>query len=269
MQFGISLQSIVPVRTEPSHRSEMCTQILFGELYTIHEEREGWQKVELAYDHYIGWIDAKQSSIIDEEEFQRLAEAETEVTLDIVQMVANETKKTVFPLVIGSSIPGIEGQFFTINGDNYYFEGQVAEGSLPDEDLTEDDKTNIQQGLVDDALHYLNAPYIWGGRSPFGIDCSGFTQMAYKFRRIKLLRDAAQQATQGETIASLEEAQPGDLVFFGNEEGKIIHTGILIDRNRIIHASGKVRIDPIDSEGIVDEHEGGYSHKLKLIKRNI
>jgi len=269
MQYGISLQSIIPVRTEPSHRSEMCTQVLFGELFRISEERDGWLRVELAYDGYAGWIDLKQASIVDEEEFNRLMAAETEITLDLVQMVANETKKMVFPLVIGSSIPGIEGQFFTINGDNFYYEGQIAVNFDTDDETGEIDKTDARQSLVDEALVYLNAPYLWGGRSPLGIDCSGFTQMAFKLKQITLPRDAAQQAGQGETVSSLEDAEPGDLAFFENEEGRITHTGLLIDRNRIIHASGKVRIDAIDSIGIPGDHEGGYTHRLKLIKRYI
>ncbi|HSN50385.1 MAG TPA: C40 family peptidase, partial [Bacteroidales bacterium] len=120
-----------------------------------------------------------------------------------------------------------------------------------------------------DAMLYLNAPYQWGGRSPFGIDCSGFTQMVYKLKRIKLMRDASQQANHGEPLSFITESEPGDLVFFDNEEGVISHVGMMIDKQRIIHASGSVRIDKIDHEGIYNEAEKKYTHKLRIIKRMV
>ena len=114
---------------------------------------------------------------------------------------------------------------------------------------------------------YLNSPYLWGGRSPFGIDCSGFTQMVFKLNGIKLPRDAYEQAEIGKTLNFIEETQKGDLAFFDNEEGKIIHTGIIIDKNKIIHSSGKVRIDNLDHYGIFNAETGKYSHNLRLIKK--
>jgi cell wall-associated NlpC family hydrolase len=118
-------------------------------------------------------------------------------------------------------------------------------------------------------MTFLNAPYMWGGRSPFGIDCSGFTQAVYKLKRIKLLRDASQQSTLGEPLSFLTEAEPGDLAFFDNEEGLISHVGIITDQQHIIHASGKVRIDRIDHEGIYNDEEKRYTHLLRIIKRII
>jgi gamma-D-glutamyl-L-lysine dipeptidyl-peptidase len=269
MHFGICLQSVVPLRKEPAHLSEMVSQLLFGELYSIHDTREGWLKVKLSYDNYEGWIDVRQSSPLEEEEFLRLVHADTPCTLDLVQLISNETKKVVLPVVMGSSMPGIEAQFFTVSGDNYAYEGQVSDTTLLDEALNAEDRIMAKQHMVNDAMIYLNAPYLWGGRSPFGIDCSGFVQMVYKLKNIRLLRDAVQQATQGEAVNLLEEAEPGDLAFFDNEEGKITHVGLLIDRYRIIHASGKVRTDPIDHEGIYDEATMRYSHRLRLIRRVI
>jgi len=116
-------------------------------------------------------------------------------------------------------------------------------------------------------MMYLNAPYLWGGRSPFGIDCSGFTQVIYKLNGFKLPRDASQQATIGETLSFIEESESGDLAFFDNEEGNIIHVGIMLENNNIIHASGKVRIDKIDHQGIFNSETNTYSHRLRLIKK--
>jgi cell wall-associated NlpC family hydrolase len=169
--------------------------------------------------------------------------------------------------LMGSSLPGLEGQFFTINGENYVFEGPVSDSTQLEEASSPQERIEAKKGITEDAMLYLNSPYQWGGRSPFGIDCSGFAQMVYKLKKIKLLRDASQQATQGEVVNLLEEAEPGDLAFFDNEEGNITHVGILLDHFRVIHASGSVRIDSIDHEGIYDEKQGKYTHRLRLMKR--
>ncbi|MBL7137408.1 MAG: C40 family peptidase [Bacteroidales bacterium] len=269
MEFGINLQSIVPVRKEPSHLSEMTTQLLFGELFRIYETYDGWHQVRLAWDNYEGWIPEKQARMIEEQEFLQLMNADTPAVMDLVQLIANESQKTMFAIPLGSSMPGLEGQFFSIAGENFRFEGQVSITSGVEEIETPQEKKEFCHDLVEDATMYLHTPYLWGGRSPFGIDCSGLVQMVYRLRQIKLLRDAPQQATQGEVVTLLDEAEPGDIAFFDDEEGNINHVGILADRFRIIHASGNVRIDAIDHQGIYDGKQEKYTHKLRLIKRII
>ncbi|TSA29278.1 MAG: hydrolase Nlp/P60 [Bacteroidetes bacterium] len=269
MNFGINLQSIVPVRKEPLHTSEMTTQLLFGELLRIYQTKDSWHQVRLSWDNYEGWIPENQIQVIDEQEFLRLLNAETPVVMDLVQLIANESQKTMFAIPLGSSLPGLEGQFFTVAGENFHFEGQVSDTSGVEEIEGPQEKKEFYHNLVEDAMMYLHSPYHWGGRSPFGIDCSGLVQMVYRLRQIKLLRDASQQATQGEVVNLLDEAEPGDLAFFDDEEGTINHVGILADRFRVIHASGQVRIDAIDHQGIYDGKLEKYTHKLRLIKRII
>ncbi|MCX6248089.1 MAG: C40 family peptidase [Bacteroidetes bacterium] len=269
MDFGICLQSVIPLRIGASHQSEMVTQVLFGELYRILEKEGNWLRVQLAYDRYEGWMDARQSFPLDEEEYIRLFNADTPVSLDLVQLLSNETRKSIIPVLLGSSLPGIEGHRFSVAKEQFSFDGLVADGRALETALTKQERQKAKQTLIDDAMLYLNAPYLWGGRSPFGIDCSGFTQMVYKLKKIKLLRDAAQQATLGDPLNFISESEPGDLAFFDDPEGNIIHVGLMMDKSRIIHASGKVRIDMIDHEGIFNEEERKYTHKLRVIKRMI
>lgn len=267
MEYGICLLSTIPVRREPSHRSEMVTQLLFGELYRITAIEGPWHCITLAYDNYEGWIDAPQVHRIPEEEFVRLVHVPTPVTLDLVELMANDTRKTLIPVITGSSLPGFDGEGISIGDTRFQFEGQVSTAFRKTEN-----SSGVQadpEQLTQDSLLYLNAPYQWGGRSPFGLDCSGFVQMAFKLHGIRLLRDASQQATQGEVIPLLAEAGSADLAFFDNEEGTITHVGILLDTRRIIHCSGEVRIDPIDHEGIFNAQMGKYTHRLRLIRRLI
>jgi gamma-D-glutamyl-L-lysine dipeptidyl-peptidase len=269
MDFGISLLSILPVRSEPGHRAEMVTQILFGELFRILEQQGLWIRIQLSYDMYEGWIDSRQATLLDEAEFIRLLNAESPTTLDLVQLISNDTKKTILPLILGSSLPGLTGQHLTISEQHFTFDGLITSISLVESAHSPQEKRVAKQKIVEDSMLFLNAPYLWGGRSPFGIDCSGFTQMIYKLSRIKLLRDAVQQASYGESLNFVSESEPGDLAFFDNEDGAITHVGLIMDKTRIIHASGKVRIDTIDHQGIYNLEEKRYTHKLRVIKRVI
>jgi len=270
MSHGICLLSTVPVRTEPSHKSEMCTQLLFGELYTVTETGDGWLKIRMSFDGYEGWISSKSHSGIDAEEFERLCECDTRCSMDLVQLVTNETGKEQYPILFGSSLPGIEEFRMQIGGQTFVYDGQVSiisdfedeEGEGGPEDLME-----LKHDLVQNCSQFMGAPYLWGGRSLFGIDCSGLVQIAYKTINIPLKRDAWQQAEQGEAVSSIDEAEPGDLAFFENEEGKICHVGILADRQKILHCSGKVRLDVIDAQGIYHNDLHEYTHKLKMIRR--
>jgi gamma-D-glutamyl-L-lysine dipeptidyl-peptidase len=256
MEYGICNLSIVPVRAEPSDRSEQVTQLLFGECFEITGKNKQWKKVRLAYDDYTGWIDEKQYQPLQDEVFRSLRNGERTVTLDLVQILVSDN--IMSPIVIGSDLPFFNGKECRIGEQIFGFDGNTRNP----------DPASASKNLItENAFIYLNSPYLWGGRSPFGIDCSGFTQMAYKLSGIKLRRDASQQAEEGHTVNFLEEAEPGDLIFFDNAEGRIIHVGILLPDNRIIHASGKVRIDKIDHHGIFNTDTKKYSHKLRLIKR--
>jgi len=267
MEFGICLQTVIPVRSEPSHKTEMVTQVLFGELFRILSSEKGWAKIQLAYDDCQGWIVLNQVQLLSEKEFLYLFNAESAVTLDLVQLISNQTRHMIAPIILGSSLPGFVNGDFTILNDRYFYDGAVATISPFENISTQQEQIKAKHSIIADAMLYLNAPYLWGGRTPFGIDCSGLVQMVYKIKKIKLLRDASQQVTHGEPLNFVSEAEPGDLAFFDDEEGNITHVGIMIDNCRIIHASGKVKMDTIDHEGIYDAEEQRYTHKLRILKR--
>jgi hypothetical protein len=258
MKFGICLLSVIPVRAEPTDKSEIGTQILFGDLVVIHDISGNWLMVRSVYDNYEGWVDFKQIHEIGEEEFYRLSRAKPLYIKDLVEVI-NSDSGQVIPVVFGSTIREAEKDRFSISGMNYTFTGNLC---------SPDAKPQIAS-IIEDAMLFLNAPYLWGGKTPFGIDCSGLTQTVFKVNGIELLRNASQQAAQGETISLIDEAEPGDLVFFDNSEGVISHVGIVIKHNKIIHASGKVRIDTIDHQGIFNSDLQKYTHQLRIIKRLI
>lgn len=258
MKFGICILSVVPVRAESADAAEMSTQLLFGELVVVSEDWNNWLKIRILNDNYEGWVDHKQIQIIKESEFIRMTKESAQFTRDLVGVMQDD-KGNLQPVLFGSTVRNIANNNFSCCGKTFTYNGEL---SLPE-------KRPVANMIIEDAMLLLNSPYMWGGKSPFGIDCSGFTQIVFRVNGVELLRDAAQQATQGETISLIDEAESGDLAFFDNEEAKIVHVGLLINKNEIIHASGKVRRDKIDHHGIYNGDLQKYTHNLRIIKRLI
>lgn len=254
MKYGIALLSIIPMRKENSHRSEQVSQLLFGETYEVLLQQGNWLNIRCTYDGYEGWIDAAQHSDVGERELQNINNGDCGLAVDLCFSASSNSHS--IPLVTGSNLPLFDGMNFKIGKEKFIYNGQA---------LLADARNAVLFERI--AMRYLNAPYLWGGRSPFGIDCSGLVQVVYKFCGINLKRDAYQQAEEGTVVNFIEEALPGDLAFFHNDEGRIIHVGIVLKDNRIIHASGKVRIDKVDHFGIYNNDTAKYSHQLKIIKR--
>ncbi|MCU7542919.1 C40 family peptidase [Riemerella anatipestifer] len=234
MSRAVASVSVVPVRSESSDKAEIITQVLYGESVEILSQEGNWVHIKMDFDGYEGWVDVKQFKIISDE---NISESKT-----------NLVKK-----------PFLEYGF----GDEKLL---LSIGSEIEADVEETEVMNIRSFIADTAQKFLNVPYLWGGRSFFGIDCSGFTQIVYKVGGIKIPRDAYQQAEVGQVLDFIEEAQAGDLAFFENEEGRITHVGIMLEDRKIIHAHGKVRIDELDSVGIFNEDQNKHTHKLRFIK---
>jgi hypothetical protein len=252
--FGICNLAMIPLRAEASDKSEIVSQVLFGEHFEVLEQHKQWSHIKMQYDEYQGWIDTKQFQVITESNYNQLSSDAIILNADLIEYITAPLNLLI-PIPLGSSLSFLNNP--EINTSNFDFEGTKVSG------------VKSKNNIINTSFMYLNAPYLWGGKTPFGIDCSGFTQMVYKLNGYKLLRDASQQATQGEALSFIEESEPGDLAFFDNEEGNIIHVGIIMENNYIIHASGKVRIDRLDHLGIYNAESNKHTHKLRVIKKII
>lgn len=247
MNYGICPLSIIPMRVEPSDLGEMVNQVLYGEHFKVLEIRKKWSRIRLAHDNYEGWVDNKQIQLIGVEDYDTAESNPTHLAADLLQMVTC-IDQNIMAIPMGSVLSNLR-----ILKDTY-------EGNLLN-------KKRDKAHFINTALLYLKSPYLWGGRTPFGLDCSGFTQMVYRLNGHSLYRDASQQAAQGEALSFIEESEPGDLAFFDNDEGSITHVGIMMQDNYIIHCHGEVRIDRIDHSGIYNAERRTHTHKLRVIKR--
>lgn len=253
--FGICALSVVPVRAEHSDKAEITTQLLFGEVFLITRvsEDEKWVYIETAFDFYLGWIDAKQFKSISRNFYESVITHQPIYTRSLVGLVKNSNR--LIPVLMGSVLPDYNNGILSLEDESFEFQGEVQ---LP-----------VYKGFKEmdmTARLYLSAPYLWGGRSHFGIDCSGLVQQVYRMYGINLPRDAYQQATEGVEVNFMDRAH-GDLAFFQNVNGRITHVGILTGNDMIIHASGEVRIDPLDEKGIFHQKKQIYTHKLAHIRR--
>lgn len=240
---GICTLAVIPLRKLPDSTSEIVSQLLFGDQFIIHEIENGWANITTLFDSYRGFISDKHITLFEPNEKENWM---VNTNFPFLELNTNSGN---FYVPAGCSIP--VSDTFTLGNLTYTRRQTIS-------NITEIDTL---------AKQYLNAPYLWGGKTFMGIDCSGFTQMVYKQMGTILPRDAYQQAELGETVSFVAECKLGDLAFFDNEAGKITHVGMMLNNTDIIHASGKVRIDKLDHHGILNSDDQSYSHKLRIIKR--
>lgn len=237
MSYGICDLSVMPIRKEASHTSEMVSQLLYNELYEVLDEKPGWYMIKSNEDGYEGWIQGIQHHPINEQESHDL-----------------KGKKRY---IVDQPMLEYHGRFLTMG--TVLFEPVPGTMTVPE--------SFSPALMLEFGQKFLDVPYLWGGRSIFGIDCSGFVQLCSRAAGKLLPRDASQQVNEGELVYFLPEIQPGDLAFFGNEEGHIVHVGMMLDTERILHASGQVRIDYLDQTGIFNKERNEHTHRLQVIKR--
>ena len=249
MRYGICNLSIVALRLESSDSSEMVSQVLYGETFKVLELRKSWSRIRLAFDSFEGWIQNLQYLEIDESRYKEINSKKSILSKDLVDVVQDRSGHLI-TIVTGASLNALD-----FLGHN--FEGAKVQNKQD------------KPALIETAFNYLNTPHLWGGKTPFGIDASGLTQMVYRLNGYKLSRKAEDQSLQGTPLSFIEESEPGDLAFFDDNEGRIIHVGLMMEDNYIIHVDGKVRIDRIDHSGIYNVDQRLHSHKLRVIKKII
>ncbi|MBN1108336.1 MAG: C40 family peptidase [Bacteroidales bacterium] len=251
MESFVCENVFVPLRSAPSHKSEMLSQVLFGEKYRVTDHSGHWIRIITDFDNYSGWLD---------KDHLQNSDGGNDMKGHVLNrsLLCYKEDNTKLILEAGCEIyePDFGSKTFTAGSHKYTAGGDFHESIIVPE-----------RSLADTALKFLNSPYIWGGRIAPGIDCSGFTQLVYKISGKRIPRDSWQQAEAGTEICFIDETRTGDLVFFDDERGKISHVGIILSQGLIIHASGRVRIDTIDHQGIFKAEINRYSHRLRTIRR--
>src|SRR5215211_6786207 len=252
MHYAICTVAAAPVRKEPSHRTEMTNQLLFGETMEVLETNDEWLRVQSLYDGYEGWL--THHLVTEIEKAIAIADAHYVATA-LINPVTLPNQLLNAPM--GSILTGFDEDKGSLWTEQYSYHGSYRNVKRP---FDLDVFWNTTQA-------WINAPYLWGGKTFMGVDCSGFVQTVFKLQGIRLQRDAWQQAAQGAVVQNLGDTKTGDVAFFDNEKGKVIHVGIILSSNEIIHSSGNVRIDKIDQTGIINSDHGKRTHQLHSIKR--
>jgi cell wall-associated NlpC family hydrolase len=254
--YHICRIAVAPLRKEPSDKSEIVSQLLFGDRVIVLEKTEKWCLVTTHHDNYSGWMDYKQLQQISEALYKDEQGYKYVTAVNFDNRLLDDNGELYY-LSPGSTLP------FYADGFCYLGEKRFEVKTTP----FVPNNSTFEAEVAQTAKFFLNSPYLWGGRTFFGIDCSGFVQTVYKLLGINIRRDASQQAEQGQLVDFLASAKLGDLAFFDNEEGHITHVGMMLGNDKIIHSAGKVRIDPIDDQGIFNPELDRYTHKLRIIKR--
>ncbi len=253
-KYAICTVAAAAIRKEPSHRSEMTSQLLFGETAELLEEKEEWRKIKCTYDGYEGWLTYHLIENIDE---KFVASTSPFVSTGLLNPATLPDQLVNLPM--GSSLTGFDEETRLLWDDKHKYHGTYRNTAVPGTDDL----------LWHTIQPWMNAPYLWGGRTFMGVDCSGFVQTVFKVLGVPLQRDAYQQAAQGLPVENVELAITGDVAFFNNENGRITHVGIVLNGDKIIHASGKVRVDTLTEKGIFVKETGEQSHQLHSIRRMV
>ncbi len=255
MEYGIIQSAFITVRKEPGNSSEMINQLLFGEIFKVLDKHEQWLLARNRFDGYEGWISGGMVHLLSADKLREYEAMESTVVSDKFCTLTGPDGELLIPA--GSVLYSSSDDPLSIYCGITYRLNKALKKPASD----------IVQALQELAVQFLNVPYLWGGKSSYGTDCSGLVQTIFRILGVPLLRDASQQVSQGKTLNMMTESRTGDLVFFDDDEGEIVHTGVLTGSGSILHASGCVRLDPIDHQGIYSKQQAKYTHRLRVIKR--
>ncbi len=261
MQYAVSVLPAIPLRSAPSDKEEMISQLVFGEQVTIIDKQQKWSFVEICQDGYQGWVYNPMIHNLNKETSEELNNSDIRVSGSLFLEVISNQNKYPYYIPAGSTL-------YRYKSASGIFQINDIQFTCKQKPIFYNQK-RIRENISTAALTFINIPYLWGGKNPFGMDCSGLTQTVMKLFGIIIPRDSRQQVNKGITVNFIDKAKPGDLAFFDNEKGEIIHTGILTGDQKIVHASGHVRIDMIDQQGIYNSTLKKYTHRLRVIKNVI
>lgn len=284
MSVGCCTLPLVPMRLEPSERSEMVSQMLFGELFEVLQEKNSWSRIRNFSDDYVGWCSSQMLQLLPTNIFQELEKTSpvfTSAPLSLCACVVESLAKESSQKLSSMFLPAGSRLYF-LNKETGHFSVYRSGGSPSLEHFSKEiwemdpkplwaaarrEGENVAEAALRSALRFVNAPYLWGGKSILGMDCSGLVQLIFSIHGICLPRDARDQFLAGSAVVNLSEALPGDLAFFSNEAGNVVHVGILLNSGQIVHASGCVRMDSVDATGIFNRAIGSYTHSFFSVRR--
>lgn len=256
MNYALSPISVIPIKVSPLDKSEMVSQLLFGEMVEILLTKgKRWTKIRCLYDNIVGWVYSNQLTLLTPSE-KELYQENFAFSLELMHPVMDAEYSR--PICIGAKLPNFDGIRFSLAEKYFTFSGQA---------IFPNDLKPTTEVVLKFARKYMFAPYAAGGRSPLGIDSAALIQLVFSFVGIQLPRFASYQVEQGVTVDFVQQAQAGDIAFFENKAGNITHVGLLLQDKYIIHCSGHVRIDKVDHFGIYNEQLKKYTHKLRIVKR--
>jgi hypothetical protein len=234
----------------------MRSQLLFGEVVKVLEVKDRkWAHVLQPEDGFSGWVGVNQLLLITTEEAAHYQE-NFAYALELYQPIL--ARDHFLPISFGARLPDFDGMHFHFGGERYTFSGQAvfARDVAPKPEL-----------VIKLARKLLNVPFLWGGRTPLGIDAPALVQLAYQITGTYLPRTVEAQVKCGRSVDFVQQSQAADLAFFDELGGKVNHAGLILPGSQILHCYERVRIDAIDHYGIYNYELGQYTHRLRIVKR--
>lgn len=258
-KYAVVNNSVANIRSNPRHSAELATQALLGTGLKILKVNDGFYLVQ-GPDGYIAWVDHGGVVLMDDRDYSLWSQSDKIIytrAVGSVYLYKNSDNEILSDIVLGA-------QLKLLNIGKYYYEVEYPDKrvgyiKVEEADLYKDWVHNVQASgeLIEQyARQFLGSPYLWGGTSTKGMDCSGFTKTVYLMNGLIIPRDASQQISAGKKIdkkLNLEDLEKGDLMFFGtkataDEKQKVTHVGIWLgnDKGEFIHAASQVRLSSID-----------------------